>query len=965
MALNTTQLKKLKELFQSFIDNNAFKDKEEHVQSSYILPILSILNWGPSRWKVNTSQEIKTGKRPDILLKGHGGGTIFVVESKEPNVHHGLDGKYEKWSFIEQLSFYCEAEGVSWGLLTNFVEWRIYNSHTKSAFKRLTVIKDKKSLASDDDLVTFFGLLDYNNLNLKKGKISIEEVYYKKQEQIKEEFFESLKKWRRDLRNFLFKEYDRQFSPSEVDTYTQRILDRLIFIDVCFDKGIIPQNYLGQILLSEGRSYYSELKIKFKALDDKFNSELFARDKCDEFDIPNEVLGEIIKGISFIDFSQLSVHIIGEVYENYLGELLRAGKEKITTTDSKFYQKRKSQGIFYTPDYIVDNIIKTTIGSALENCKSEKDIEKIKLLDPACGSGSFLIRAFDEFYRAYLRVRKKQIGLFDDLEIRRKILLQNIFGVDLDSRAVEIAKLNLLLKALEGLEEPEQDSRGIKLLPNLSLNIRCGNSLISSGQFFSISKQVPDDRDDSQRKEDIEELLSTKNRFYVENDSATKAQLIRRVQILESKINSRLELNLKPYFKNLSDLNVFNFDVSFCEVMKEGGFNAIVGNPPFVQLSNEAITIQAKSYYINRYKSSMGRLNTFGFFVKLGIDLLKEKGSLGFIIPNTVTTQDYYADLRQMILDSSSIQAITNFDKLPFKDAVVENIIIQIQKNKNSKSRLDNLVKIVTVNENQIFSTEKTIKQEVFTTAPGQVFKTNYDVYSDTLKDKIRYDTIPIEKLLEVNQAIALKEDRSLWVASKKENENYRPLLVGGRNINRYAINWDGSYLNYNIEAIHSCKREDIFLTKEKIFFRRVDRNLVAAIDTKKLFALHTLVVMNQKVLLYDLRYYLAIFNSKLMNFYYKATFASTKKVFSEIGARQVKQLPIKNLNLENSADKVLYDKIIFAVNDITALNKDGFKNQIKIAAADDEINSLVYALYNLDKSEKNYIEDSLNSTLK
>ena len=433
MPISSIQISEIKKIIQAFIDDNSFYDLEDHVQASYTIPILKILGWTPTNWKINTPQEIKTGKRPDILFKGSGGGTISVIESKGPN--ESLDGKYQTKSFTKQLCDYIGAEGVSWGVLTNFLEWRIYNPHSfslnQSAFKYLQIIKDKKIFCTDNQLEDFFSLLEYRFLNNVKGKISKDAIYYPRQDEIREEFFQNLKEWRSDLRNYLFKEY-KGLSTEEIDNQTQRILDRLIFIEVCFDKGIIHQDYLGAILFSE-KSFYRELKVKFRLLDEKFNSEIFAKADCDDFDIEDNILKEILKGISRIDFSQLSVHIIGEVYENYLGELLKAGKNKITTAESKEQLKRKSQGIYYTPDYIVNYIVKNTVGELLNKCKTEKDVEKIKVIDPACGSGSFLIRAFEEFYQAYKRVRnKKQLDLFHELNVKKQILLHNLFGVDLN-----------------------------------------------------------------------------------------------------------------------------------------------------------------------------------------------------------------------------------------------------------------------------------------------------------------------------------------------------------------------------------------------------------------------------------------------------------------------------------------------------------------------------------------------------
>jgi type I restriction-modification system DNA methylase subunit len=217
-------------------------------------------------------------------------------------------------------------------------------------------------------------------------------------------------------------------------------------------------------------------------MDEKFNSELFAHSNCDLIDVPDEIIVPIITELTAIDFNRLSVHVIGEVYENYLGELLKQNKKTVSLKKTEGLEKKKKQGIYYTPENIVDYIINNSLGSILSKCKTEEEILKIKVLDPACGSGSFLIRVFEEFLTHYKRVNKE--GNLFEFETRKKILQNNIYGVDLDERAIEIAKLNLMIKALEGIKW--QDVKGKKLLPNLKLNIRCGNSLISDEMFFDV-----------------------------------------------------------------------------------------------------------------------------------------------------------------------------------------------------------------------------------------------------------------------------------------------------------------------------------------------------------------------------------------------------------------------------------------------------------------------------------------------
>jgi methylase of polypeptide subunit release factors len=585
----------------------------------------------------------------------------------------------------------------------------------------------------------------------------------------------------------------------------------------------------------------------------------------------------------------ISADVLGGIYEQYLSFVQgRKGEDKSKS-------KRKSQGIYYTPKYIVEFIVKETLGEVLKKTKP-KEISKIKVLDPACGSGSFLTAAYDKILET-LAKQNPQTSLFAKFDI----LKENIFGVDLDAQAVEIAQLNLLLKVL---------SQKTKL-PTLQHNISSGNSLVSGNA------------------ENLEKYFGSDYR------------------------------NQRP----------FNFESEFKEVFEQGGFDVIIGNPPYIQLSmEEKLPSGLKEYLLDTYKSSMGRLNTFGFFIRCGIDLLEDGGYLGFIIPNTILTQDYYEELRKYILDNCAIRSIVSFDNLPFKDAVVENVVLVLQKTKSERVRNNHKVLIYKVNDDLSLIRDKSITQKLFLQSHKYGFNIHLDEKRLELKKKVEINSGPLSNFAEINQAIALKHERAKYLSKTKESSRCKP-VIDGRNIGRYFINWGGIYLRYDINAIHSCKREDIFLTKEKIFFRRVGDRLVGAYDNKQLYALNTLVVINLKEnIVVDIKYLLALFNSKPINWYYQSFLKSTKKVFSEIQARQIAQLPIKNLDFSKSEDKQRHDKIVSLVNDVIyttaelqALSPNTDKhNSLKreIENLDREIDKEIYKLYGVTNEEIKTIEN-------
>ncbi|NOT91785.1 TaqI-like C-terminal specificity domain-containing protein [Ferruginibacter sp.] len=263
----------------------------------------------------------------------------------------------------------------------------------------------------------------------------------------------------------------------------------------------------------------------------------------------------------------------------------------------------------------------------------------------------------------------------------------------------------------------------------------------------------------------------------------------------------------------------------------------------------------------------------------------------------------------------------------------------------------------------------KKIKQESFKENYKNQFTVALEEDDDIIKAKINKNAkLAFNDVCYINQAIALKSDRAAYLYDKKIAENYKPVL-DGREIKRYQTNWAGKYLRYDVDAIHSCKREDIFTSKEKIFFRRVSSSLIGTLDNKEFYALNTLIVMNKKENVgYNIKFILGVFNSSFINYYYSKFLKSTKKVFSEIQARQIGQVPFPNLNLKNKNDKSLHDDVVKNVDQLLNLNEE--LKEVKLASKVDQIqgridyceqriNEIVCQLYHLTPDDIKVIENS------
>ena len=360
--------------------------------------------------------------------------------------------------------------------------------------------------------------------------------------------------------------------------------------------------------------------------------------------IDDRVLKGIIDGLYYpqcpYEFSVLPSVVLGQVYEQFLGKVIRLTAGHRAKVEEK-PEVKKAGGVYYTPSYIVDYIVKRTVGKLIEG-KSPVQIRKIHIVDPACGSGSFLLGAYQflldyhlQWYQAHEPVKhslKKTPSICQDslgewrltTTEKKQILLSSIYGVDIDRQAVEVSKLSLLLKVLEAENE---DSLGQQFnlwqeraLPDLENNIKCGNSLIAPDYF--------------------------------------KEQLL-------------------PDEEEMRKVNPFNWDIEFPQIMASGGFDVVIGNPPYVR--QETLKDQ-KRYFKKYYQVYHGIADLYSYFIERGVSLLKEGGEFCYIVSNKWLRANYGKSLRDWMKEQC-IEEIVNFGDLPvFKKVITYPCILQIRK---------------------------------------------------------------------------------------------------------------------------------------------------------------------------------------------------------------------------------------------------------------------------------------------
>ena len=707
-------------------------------------------------------------------------------------------------------------------------------------------------------------------------------------------------------------------------------------------------------------------------------------------------------------------------------------------------------GSFFTPGFITMYMCHETIRKAVVekfnevknwNCNNLDDVydkiedrkeaneivNSIKICDPAVGSGHFLVSALNEMiavksdlkilqdrngrrfkeYRVevandelvvtdedgelfeYNPNNKESQRIQETLFHEKQTIIENcLFGVDINPNSVKICRLRLWIELLKNAYY--KNDIELETLPNIDINIKCGNSLVSRFPLDSDLKQAlkkskwtissyrlavstyRNAENKEQKREMMRLINDIKSDFRSEiadNDPKVKRlrklsgelyQMTQQQQLFEmsakeqkawnkrledlTKQTNKLEAEIEEIKANKIFENAFEWRFEFPEVLNDDGdfvgFDVVIGNPPYLQLSKtEDISNEYKKYLLETYQTSGGRLNTFIFFIHFSNRILQANGFLNFIVPNTILSQEYYSFTRDFLVNKVSLTEIVSFPLLPFEDAVVETVIIQYSNNSDIVNSVE--VKELT---NERIKKLSDLKKSTINSDPGYSFVYILDPIIEKVYEKKH---TKFGEVCNINQGIALKGDKSLSLKDKKENDKCYKVL-DGRNINKYTLNWDGVWLDYDLDRIHSCKRKDIFESKEKLMFRRVSSTLIFTYDDEQFYALNTIVVVNMKDKDPDLKFILALMNSKLMNYVYSKKFKSTKTVFSEIQARSVKELPIPCVSSSVKDEFILLSEKI--IN-----NK---KNNTDTAVLENEIDQIVYELYGLTEEEIKIVEN-------
>jgi hypothetical protein len=1002
---------------------------EAQLRIQFVDPFFRALGWDIGNIQRSAPRYVEVVVNDPINVHGktlyldysfrYGENRIFIVETKKPSSKIEDDA-----AAALQLRRYAWNEKISLSILTNFEEFAIYDCTVKplhgdsAGVARIAYFSYTKYPEKWDEIEKIF-----SKESIRKGSFDAFAKSTKGRRgtvSVDEDLLSEIEKWRDQLaKNIALR---NKLTVNELNTVVQRTIDRILFLKICEDRNIEENGTL--LELTNNDLVYSHLCDLFRKADEKYNSGLFHFQKEPGWDelpdtlsliikIDDKILKDIIKDLypprSLYLFNIIPPAILGQVYEQFLGKVIRlteSGQAKIEFKP----EVKKAGGVFYTPEFIVQYIVQQTVGELVKN-KTPREVSKLKILDPACGSGSFLLGAYKylldwhiDWYVTNLvpmfkekgsetdpavkamfpesLPRKKGKGSFieDSFPIyksgegdvktqnyagwklktseKKRILLNNIFGVDIDPQAVEVTKLSLLLKVLAD-ESSENISKQLKIsderaLPSLDLNIKCGNSLVGT------DIQTPD--------------------------------------------MPQEEVTL---------INPFNWEQEFSEIMTAGGFDAVIGNPPYVRQEGLA---KYKKYFETHYAVYQGTADLYAYFIERGMTLLRPKGLFSYIVANKWMRANYGKPLRQW-LKSKNIIEILDFGSLPvFKTATIYPCILCVA-NQPTK----NILRVSSIKTLDFENLNQYVKDIIYEVNSNTLDDNGWSLSENHIQDilqKIQQNSIRLDEYVNgeifygiktgLNKGFVIDEQikNKLIEEDPRSAELIKPFLVG-KDVKRYQTpNNDGKYVIFskygtkinNYPAIFAYLKQyktelmpkpknwvgeiwpgrksglyqwyeiqdkvDYFqkFDEPKILWPGISAEVTAfSFDPSGLYGND-----NTQMIISDDKYLLGILNSKITHLYLTNICDVVQGGFYRLKISYISTIPIRTINFSDAVDKSRHDKMVSHVTKMLDLNKkfqtarlDQEKKEFQrqLVATDADIDKLVYELYGLTVEEIAIVE--------
>lgn len=730
-------IKRLIAKYKSKEDKDKKDMSEANVRKNFIDELFDkeILGWSVREDEYDAESYVRGVGFADVAIKVNDQPKMFIEAKKFGGVPSRLDRcvqitlkghkVYADWTEEERqvLNYAGATVGVKWAILTNFEKFRLFNAKTGETV--LNIENPDEYLEKIDDIL----LLTKENVingNIDKLEDRVERP------DVDIHFLNLIKKWQLIIATEIYNN-NSALNLEEINLYVQRILDRLVIVRYAEDNWVLDNpDQLKTIRESANKSDYvslTDILINFfNGFDNEHNSKIFEKnEKINEIirNIDDSIFNDLIRELYNQSFRKFTSDILGNTYESYLSSKLCLKDGKLHL---QFKDEARKDGIVYTPPYVVDYIVENTLGKRLEILWNEvielfksqeyetavlkfKEIYDLKVLDPACGSGSFLIKAHDKFLKYYnkyeIEVKKANKVLKDKVALKeisewdftnlteimkvplrkfeKRILKKNIYGVDLDENAAEIASVNLMLRALKPHE---------KLPLILYENIKVGNSLVTG----------VDDLDELMEHSDsIKELIKLREGIKSTQDLKKKSELENEHNELKKAITKKLNDNLFDHFEDLDVIKPFNWEVEFPEVfyndngdLKDNyGFDIIIGNPPYVQM--QKMPIAFRNYCEFGFPETYASQNDLWYYFSIkGSLLLKNYGLLGYITSRYFLEATHAKKTRKFLIENNRFLNLIDFGGIQIFEGIGTHASVFLLEKADSIDP-NNLIKIVKV----------------------------------------------------------------------------------------------------------------------------------------------------------------------------------------------------------------------------------------------------------------------------
>lgn len=862
------------------IQENIRNSKEEQYQEGFLRDLfVSIFGYtlNPTiGFNLTTElKNIKDAKKADggIVINDN---VVGVIELKGTNTTDL--GKVEQQAF----NYKNNQLGCIYVITSNFEKLRFYIDDS------VTFVEFNLFELKQDDFHQFYLLLSYENIKsnipkkIKDESLSQEDIITKK-------LYKDYSLFKRELFQNLV-ELNPEFDQLELFKKTQKLLDRLLFLFFGEDRGLLPPNSVRQILqqwdklndLDENvplynrfKKYFGYLNVGYKGKNHDvfaYNGGLFKSDETlDHVKINDQLLYKHSLKLSEYDFaSEVDVNILGHIFENSLNEIDEIKSQIEGKEIDKSKTKRKKDGVFYTPKYITKYIVENTVGKLCDEKKTEFGIVE------------------EEYFTDKKRQLKTKENLLKKLDNYRQWLLHiTIVDPACGSGAFLNEALNFLIDEHQYIDELESKLTGS------SFSFSYHSESILENNLFGV---------------DLNE----------ESVEIAKLSLWLRTAEPNRKLNS-LNNNIKCGNSLIDDPEIagdkaFKWEDEFQKVFEKGGFDVVIGNPPYVSSKGENFTQKEKDFYYNYYKTAIYQIDTYILFIEQAGRLLKENRLASFIVPNAWLNNLLLKEVRKFILENFQLIEIVNTPIGVFADATVDTIIFNISKNQIRNQD----VKISVVERTEIKILQNT-NQKNFIDNENYMIDIFTDDVSRQLLIKIQENCALLSNITDMSGGIKeyqrgkgnpkqTDQERleNRFNSSYKKDDTYLPHITGSE-LGRYYISWKNQYLSYGNWIAEPRKKK--YFEGERLIIREIPskRGLIVSYTDEVYTIKNSAHICKKNNDDFSLLYTLSVLNSRLIGYYFKFKFAEFDDVFPKAKIGQCKELPIKNVSVD--LQKPLIDK--------------------------------------------------------